>query len=628
MNGDKEEEEQNEQYESYESSDSGTETAVYNAPLITRNSDNFCFASNSIHLLSETVEMVRQCKDYLESEVQVRSSGTDTKQEIVKEVDLLDDVKKEDTPLNGSETLHTIVDLSVYNCVIFNEKHKQKKFDKILKPPPVEKKVRKTRKKTTEKRVPERVSSGIRKSKLRKGPGLDVYEVLCATQLTKVAPEELAAEALTEESSLILKEAIAKQEENTLVLLKADDKPDLVPSVHYFLAQGNDVEIGTTASMTYKDRPSDHEGAMLKQLQDQLQDDGMGNRFNNMGDYIQQNISLRTRGLIYRLNTQRVNNEVLQLKRKDINTDLKTIFGGNTPTTEDPSPKSSTSASSQNGKRVLDDAFDYDDLYKRGRSRRRIDNELTIAPIVSPKRTSTRTRKEVKKGSDDEHQEAESSSSVNGDEEHVDSDDSDSANYNLRKRRPNSRRSARVQKRKIDDTKPEKQVPNKRKKEATPPPVQEKEDSNESIESSQQDEKKEEEQEQEQVSTPETTPVTEEAVSPPEVASPSGRESPSLSDAELLAGAARGYNTRGSERRLMTQIQQLDEKDPIVQHRSPNRRRITRYPKKEQRSPSPAVPEETPTTPETQTDSTMGEAYEHPNVDIVPTIPMTTVSNE
>jgi hypothetical protein len=650
-------------YDSDESTTSSTDSSIVaTVPLVTRNSDNFCFASNAIHILSETVDMVRQCHDFIETEVRGRvnrdvvAPKEETKPEPVKEDNdtMVDDEQK---PTSDTSTT-SIIDLSIYNCVMFNEKHKQKKIEKQKTPgtPSSESKrpIKRPRRKPVVNHQPVRVSSGIRKSKLKKGPGLDIYEVLCATQLTKVSDSEMERELLSDESSLLLKEAVVKQRENTVALMKAEKAPEFVPSVRYFLTQGNEVEIGTTTGMIWKDRPSDHEGAMLKQLQEQLQDDGMGNRFNNMGDYIQQNISLRTKGLIYKLNTQRVATDVLTLKRKDIVTDMKLILGTSgstgTPTgtssslNKKDSPtevnKNPTNGTSNNGsKRLMDDMFDYDDVYRRGRPRRRIDGNLTEAPLTSPKRTSTRNRKETRRIVEESDQGVESSASINGDEEHVDStendQDSDSANYNLRKRKASTRRSARVQKRqKIDDVKT---VGRKKKEEEA---NEEKGDSNDSMESRTEIRYEEEENEEH---NDQTAFVKKEEDVNHEESREVDNGSPSLTDAELLA-SARAYNTRSSERRLMTKLKQLDEttEAPVPVH-TPTRRRINRNnltnltinnnpspPKETQKTPSPTVPDDTPTTPETyaneppEDEGTMDTHFEHPaNVEIVPTLTMT-----
>jgi hypothetical protein len=565
-------------------------------PVITKHSDNFCFASNAIHVLSETVDMVRQFNDYIASEVRERNHKFEgiaqTKVEQAKPEPTNEQGEKkpasEESPTCVDDP---IIDLSIYNCVMFNEKHRQKKAEKLNNkkngstPDNMKRKATRRSKPKKGNRLPARTSSGIRKSKLKKGPGLDVYEVLCATRLSKISDQDMEKDLLTQESIEILEEARTKQRKNTETLLLQNKEngllPDYVPSVHYFLSKGNDVHIGTNMEMIAK-RDSPEYGVMLQQLQDQLQDDGMGNRFGNMGDYIQQNISLRTRGLIYRLNTQRVASEVLTLKRKDIIADLKSIVGISATTNTTPSSvkkegsqngSNSSPPNSTNSRRIMDDMFDYEDIYKRNKSRRRMDNTLVDeAPLVSPKRSSTRVRKEKRS---DDMDSPNSSIGENGDEEANcngidtgdDGNDDSDPSYNLRKRKANARRSARVQKRqKVDN---EKTVA--RKRVDVMEPDQPVEDSNDSTESGSQPEAREEPDEEE--SQREETPVKPEEQS--NISTPTDVETSSTTEAELLA--ARAYNTRSSERRLMTQLKQLDDinaNDPPTQPpATPNRRK-------------------------------------------------------
>nr|CAG4709088.1 unnamed protein product [Naegleria fowleri] len=178
--------------------------------------ENFIFSSNSIDLLCDTVDMVSKCTDFLVTELEKRSKLTS---------ETNPDLEKE------------LIDLSVFNCVSYNGK---KKFVKPqITKRKTSKKIEKFKKKilNTNLVVNEESGETIRKEKLKRGPGIDVYEIICASRLEKLDDEELRRELLSHESKTNLLQAKEMLETDL-----QESEQEAKPLIYYLAGNGVDVE--------------------------------------------------------------------------------------------------------------------------------------------------------------------------------------------------------------------------------------------------------------------------------------------------------------------------------------------------------------------------------------------------
>ncbi|KAL0480052.1 hypothetical protein AKO1_010923 [Acrasis kona] len=505
---------------------------------------------------------------------------------------------------------------------MFNEKHKQKKADRL--PTPKAKKQtprRRGRKpKTNSSNVPssssppssshshQRTSNGIRKSKLRKGPGLDVYEVMCATNLQRVLPDDMEKEKLTETSLEMINQAVILQCENKNTLLNQDERTELVPSVRYFLTQGNNVHMGTTCDNIQQSKINNEPTEALQQLHTQLIDDGLKNRFGNMGDYIQQNISLRTKGCIYKLNVNRVLNEVFNLKKTIVLNDLKEMGAQVSPQEEefllnqDNHSNNNNNNNAQHSSHHSTSSRNYmsttekKDSKKRG-GRRRAGPDIMDSDAKTPSvedqqqqqavnhntpRTTGRTRTATRRA------EAIALAKASSNHYKEDSEEENNTIYRPRKRIRKSANVKNVKNKSQEESvgQPEEEAGDKHDQddeiESHPSESQQSQETNTDEENNHQQEGMHEDDDDHDDSKKKILDFDDDASLEGDVESNHSQigdedsallmeitkgdgarfemdhQPPSLSEAELLAAVARGYNTRSSERKLMTQLKQLD----------------------------------------------------------------------
>ncbi|KAG2393035.1 hypothetical protein C9374_009612 [Naegleria lovaniensis] len=231
--------------------------------------ENFIFSSSNMDLLCDTVDMVSKCTEFLVTELEKRSKPSS---------ELNPELEKE------------LIDLSVFNCVSYNGK---KKFVKPqITKRKISKKVEKSKKKilNTNLVVNEESGETIRKGKLKRGPGIDVYEIICASRLEKLDNEELRKELLSNESKTNLLQATEMLESDL-----QESEHDAKPLIYYL--SGNGVEIEPHKNIHHK----------------------------SILDLIETGPIRTNDGNVYSINSQRRILELYNLDKKAISRDLRSI---------------------------------------------------------------------------------------------------------------------------------------------------------------------------------------------------------------------------------------------------------------------------------------------------------------
>ncbi|KAL9651616.1 hypothetical protein ABK040_001561 [Willaertia magna] len=181
-----------------------------NSPEISQNSvsgEKFVFSTVNLDLLGTTVDLVSKCTDYLSDTLQRRLSNNSGNSDCNKELE------------------KDIIDLEVFNCVKFNEKTK---FERPrLTKKRVSKKFEKLKKELLDKVITVNDKGEcLTKENVKRGSGLDVYEIICATRLQKVNDEELEKEGLNGDSSQFWEEA----KQQSKLLTGATDNENVIYS--------------------------------------------------------------------------------------------------------------------------------------------------------------------------------------------------------------------------------------------------------------------------------------------------------------------------------------------------------------------------------------------------------------
>ena len=231
---------------------------------------------SDIQMLSATADMVTKCTDYIVNELKKLPEPSD------------EDMKALE---------RDVIDLSVYNCVNFTDKEKFVK-PKITKRR-VSKKIENSRKKNLASQVVvNETGETIRKGRLKRGPGLDVYEVICASRLQRISNEELGTDVLSKESQSNIQAAQdlqSKEHEDC-----EEDAAEGKKSLFYYL---------TNSEKDLEPHTNIHHNSIL--------------------DLVQVCPSFRSQDDVYQINYQRMTLELYNLDKKMIARDVRLIEKNN-----------------------------------------------------------------------------------------------------------------------------------------------------------------------------------------------------------------------------------------------------------------------------------------------------------
>jgi hypothetical protein len=418
-------------------------------------SDNFCFSNSGIDLLSDTALLTTACVNYLNNGVKsrlqyqisniaaLRAAGLQelgskedaatagnknvqtvealevpivqkqtSSENVVNEVEQSQSSKTDET--ENEDSLQTLIDLSAYNCARFNWQKREKKLEELRQKRSISQDQRadeknKRRKLSTTKIKPTQYEPKIRKSKLKMRSGLDIYEVFCATKLSKVDNSELESGRLNSESEQVVANAHMKQRhEIELQLQKAKESQknkqeeqsidnminieqlvenmSNIPSIYYYLTQHtatNNVSIDN---------------------EQQQQQPATRSRKCSLIDAFKQTQDPNNKSKPYRLNAQQLISEVYSLPKKEISKDLKVINGKVTTSRSLTSQHSLSNLNANNrySDRSMDDLEHAYYSSSKTRSGKKLNGDLAYGS--SMKKSNRRTARNTKRNSSPKRQ--------------------------------------------------------------------------------------------------------------------------------------------------------------------------------------------------------------------------------